>query len=310
VDRDRITVSELQILELVFIGVLTGIVGGMLGVGGSLVMIPAMIEILGPNQHLYQASAMIVNFFVAVPAVVQHRRARAIEPITVQRLLPLTMVAVVTGVLLSELPLFSGEGEAYLRILFGVFLLGFSLLDLRRALLRWQANRLLSAEPSLPQPNPVRPRITLGMCALVALPTGLVSGLLGLGGGVLAVPLQRRFLRIPMRSAIANSATIIIATSVIGGTIKNYAYAVNHDYSFRSFGLALVLIPTAVAGSFLGSRLTHELPLRWVKVAFFLLLSFAALRITYRGFSDVAPQSMNATAHNAGAVQNSVLSSR
>lgn len=287
--------SELQLVELVVIGVFTGLVGGMLGVGGSLVMIPAMIEVLGPNQHLYQASAMIVNFFVAVPAVVQHRRARAIEPVTVLRLLPLTAVAVVAGVLLSELPVFSGDGEAFLRVLFGVFLLGFSLLDLRRALIRWHSNRLLLAEGYSPEPAPARPEISLRMCALVAIPTGLISGLLGLGGGVLAVPLQRRFLRIPMRSAIANSATIIIATSVIGGTIKNYAYAANNDDSWRSLALALVLIPTAVAGSLLGSRLTHQLPLRWIKIAFFLLLSFAAMRITYRGLSDAPVQPTPAT---------------
>ena len=61
--------DDLSLVALVVIGLLTGVVGGMLGVGGSIVLIPAMTEVLGPNQHLFQATAMIVNFFVVVPAV-------------------------------------------------------------------------------------------------------------------------------------------------------------------------------------------------------------------------------------------------
>ncbi|MCH9003289.1 MAG: TSUP family transporter, partial [Planctomycetes bacterium] len=64
---------------MLLIGLFTGVVGGLLGVGGSIVMIPAMTEVIGPDQHLYQAAAMIVNFFVVVPAVYQHRKAGAID---------------------------------------------------------------------------------------------------------------------------------------------------------------------------------------------------------------------------------------
>ena len=74
----------------------------MLGVGGSLIMILALTELLGPDQHLYQSAAMIVNFFVVVPAVIQHRRAKVIELTTVMRLIPLAFAAVIVGVMMSE----------------------------------------------------------------------------------------------------------------------------------------------------------------------------------------------------------------
>ncbi|MCH8251535.1 MAG: sulfite exporter TauE/SafE family protein [Planctomycetes bacterium] len=268
------------IVVLVIIGLIAGLTGGMLGVGGSIVMIPAMTELLGPDQHLYQAAAMIVNLFVVIPAVVHHRRAKAIDPSTIRRLIPFAMVGVVVGVAISETPLFVGEGERYLRGMFGLFLLAVGAIDLYRL-----ARDKVRFGVRLPPPygsdptNCARPTMGWRFAAAVALPTGLVAGLLGVGGGVLAVPLQRRFLGIPIRNAIANSATLIIATALVGATLKNIALIRGHDYGYRSFALAGALIPAAVLGSMIGSRLTHLLPVKAIKTAFFILLVVAAGRL-------------------------------
>jgi len=282
-----------DLIGLAIIGLFAGVIGGMLGVGGSIVMIPAMTEVFGPNQHLYQAAAMIVNFFVVVPAVYQHRRAKAITGATVARIVPLAIVGVVAGVGFSELPLFAGEGEAYLRGLFGLFLLCVALTDLYRLFGKRRAQSNGSSDPL--SITLQKQRAGWRFAGAVAIPTGLVAGLLGVGGGVVAVPLQRRLLGVPMRTAIANSATIIIATSSIGAIAKNYAYVTEHDHSLESFVLAAVLIPTAVVGSLVGSRLTHRVPLRFVKIAFFLLLLLAATRLTYKAARSVSHHAVPST---------------
>ncbi|MFQ5412867.1 MAG: sulfite exporter TauE/SafE family protein [Phycisphaerae bacterium] len=265
--------SALVLAALLTIGLLAGVTGGLLGVGGSIVMIPALTEVLGPNQHLYQAAAMIVNFFVVVPAVVQHRRAGAIDRVSVARLIPPAAIAVVVGVLISELDVFAGGGERHLRGLFGLFLLGVCVTDLYR---------LVRPPPGTPDQASARPRAGWRFAAAVAVPTGLVAGMLGVGGGVLAVPLQRRWLGVPIRRAIANSATIIVATSVIGAGLKNYALITTHGYRLQAVIIAATLAPTAIIGSLVGSRLTHRLPIRHVKIAFLVLLAVAAVRLTYR----------------------------
>jgi uncharacterized membrane protein YfcA len=298
-----------EIVELVLIGLFAGVIGGMLGVGGSIVMIPAMTEVLGPNQHLYQAAAMIVNFFVVVPAVYQHRRAKAINGATVIRIIPLSLLAVLGGVGISELPFFSGSGEAYLRGLFGLFLLFVAVSDLYR-LARRRHNRLDAPTADTDALSAPRP-ISWTAAAFVAVPTGLVAGLLGVGGGIMAVPLQRRFLNIPIHQAIANSATIIVATSLVGATAKNFAYVVDHGHSTASFLLAALLIPTAMIGSSFGSRLTHRLKLTVVKVAFFLLLVVAAFRLTHgavRAVRDAATPSLQAPSEAASARTGSRIS--
>jgi uncharacterized membrane protein YfcA len=278
--------ESFELIALLLIGLFGGFVGGMLGVGGSVVMIPAMTEVLGPNQHLYQAAAMIVNFFVVVPAVYQHRRAKAIDGATVLRLAPLAGVAVIAGVGVSELSLFAGEGEAYLRGLFGLFLLYVVASELVRLFL---SERRWSAETHEESRLYVEGRSARwGLAAAVAVPTGFVAGLLGVGGGIVAVPLQRRLLNVPMRAAVANSAAIIIATSLIGSVAKNYAYVTEHGHGAQSFVLAALLIPTAMIGSLNGAWLTHRMPLRVLKVAFFVLLLVAAVRLTYKAARSVA----------------------
>jgi uncharacterized membrane protein YfcA len=290
-------------VELILIGLFAGFLGGMLGIGGSIIMIPAMTEVLGPDQHKYQAAAMIVNFFVVVPAVYQHRRVRAIDPATVGRLLPLAIVAVLAGVGVSELPFFAGRGEAYLRMLFGMFLFCVAGYDLYKLFSRRKPGLPTSdASPALLEGAAASPSVAGRrpwlFATAVALPTGLVAGLLGIGGGVLAVPLQRRFLGVPMRTAIANSATLIIATSFIGAIAKNYAYISENDYSLETFRLAVLLIPTAILGSLVGSRLTHRLPLKIVKVAFFVLMLAAAVRLTYKAAQSVPPSAAAVTGVN------------
>jgi len=280
----------LENVWLAIIGLAAGLLGGLLGIGGSIVMIPAMTELLGPQQHLYQAAAMIVNFFVAAPAVVQHVRARAVNVAVVRGLVPAAMTATVAGVACSELAVFRGVGSLYLTGLFGCFLFLVAGRDVSALMTLENRRRASNSEKPLPygrgsdDRNGSRELRSWRVAILVGLPTGFVAGLLGVGGGVLAVPLQRRFCGIGIRSAIANSAAMIVALSVVGAGVKNVALAWNHsDVSWtQPFSLALLLIPTAIVGSLAGGRLTHVLPVRTVRVAFDLLLFVAAIRMILR----------------------------
>jgi len=266
---------------LAVVGLVAGLLGGLLGIGGSIVMIPCMREILHGqargNQHLYQAAAMIVNFFVVCPAVYQHVRARAILWPIVARLAPAACVSVVGGVMLSELPVFRHAGEVYLAGIFGLFLFYVAGVNFHRlfgsgralAMEKWGPERTMRAGP-----------------VVVGVAVGLVAGLLGVGGGIVSVPLQQRLLRMPLRNAIANSAVTIIPLSLIGSFLKNQQLVAHHGFELReSVFLAAVLIPTAIAGGFVGGRLTHTLPLRAIRAAFAVLMLVAALRMTFRALA-------------------------
>jgi len=217
---------------------------------------------------------MIVGFFVTTPAVVQHFRAKAIDRASVRRLLPIAAVAVVGGVFVSEARVFSGSGEAYLRLIFAAFLFYSAAIEAVKLLHR------MFHPGSLTGSEEVRPT-TWPVAAMIAVPTGLIAGLLGVGGGILAVPLQRRLLKNDLRSAIANSATMIIATAMVGSITKNYAYIVADARGIAPLKIAAGIAPAAMIGSLVGSRLTHVVPVRALKCLFLALLVIAAVRIGY-----------------------------
>ncbi len=262
-------------LWLVPIGLLAGGFGGMLGIGGSILMIPAMMIVLGADLHVYQGAAMIVNFFVVVPATFQHVRRGAVMPEIVRTTIPTAAIAVLFGVALSESGWFRGPNEIWLSRLFGVFLwyeAGYNLW--RAAAGRGPVATATGVPPA---------RVPWWKAAvLVGIPTGLIGGLLGVGGGILAVPTQQIFLRIPLRQAIANSSATIVCLSAIGATFKNIKLVSQGMTIDRTLGLAAVLIPTAVIGGYWGARLTHKMPVRVLRLVLVVIMAYAGWRLIAR----------------------------
>ena len=270
-----------EFLMLLPLGLLAGTSGGLLGIGGSVVMIPGMVLLFGPNrEHLYQATAMIVNFFVVAPAVVRHLRARAtFRPVT-RLMIPAAILGAVAGVYLSELPVFRGAGQGYLQILFALFL-GYVIAD--------NLWRLRSRRPMPPMNEADSARVSKPLIlTIVGLPTGLLAGLLGIGGGVYAVPTQQVFCRIPLRNAVANSAATILWSSVVGAVVKNLALTSHGQSWSQAVLMAVCLVPTAMVGSWYAAGKVHQWPVGVIRTAFVALLLYCGARLLMVGWGQVS----------------------
>lgn len=267
-------------LAIAGIGLLAGLLGGMLGVGGSTIMIPALVMLFGQderegfNQHLYQAAAMIVTVFISVPAAWKHYKAGAIVPTALKRILPMAFVATILGVWVSNLPIFSqGVGQTPGPVLLGrvlaVFLVYVALDNARKLL-----------HKPRPVDGPLETRsITTPRCSVVGAGMGIVAGLTGLGGGAVAVPLQQWLLKLRLRNCIANSSAMICLTGIVGAVYKNATLG-PHGLSIQpSMMLAGLLIPTAIVGGYGGAWLTHVLPVRVVRGIFVVLLLASAWKM-------------------------------
>ena len=273
-------------------GLFAGLTGGMLGVGGSTVIIPGLAVVLGPAQHLFQAAAMIVNVGVSAPAARGHWRAGAVRVAVLRWLLPGALLGVLGGVAASNLPLFSGlDGERLLSRCLGGFLLYAAAANAWKVWKRWRLPRT-SGTPggagasggggaSGEDDPPARPARTLA----IGLAMGLTAGLLGIGGGAVAVPLQQLLLRLPLRQAIANSSCVICVSAGVGAVLKNATLPQHAGLggealtAVSGLWLAAVLAPTAVLGGRLGAALTHRLPLQAVRSAFVVLMLAAAAKM-------------------------------
>jgi len=272
--------AALDYLWLLLVGLMAGASGGLLGIGGSVVMIPGMVLVLGPEgQHLYQASAMIVNFFVVAPAVVRHTAIGATFPAVTRWMVPSAVLSVIIGVQISELAVFRGAGRGYLQIAFAGFLGYVVAYNLLRV---YTGRRLPRMTPSEASRLP-RWRIAL----LAGLPAGLFGGLLGVGGGLVAVPAQQLALRIPLPNAIANSASTILWTSIVGAVVKNLQLAAHGFSVWQSLILALCLAPSAMIGSYYAAGKVHQWPVRLIRALFIVLLLYCGIRLFAAGWMQV-----------------------
>jgi uncharacterized protein len=260
-------------LTIVLIGFLSGLLGGLLGIGGSIVMIPAMTAVCGPAQHIYQGAGLILSCCVALPAAYQHFRADAVLRPVVRVTIPASVLGVLTGVWLSAGWWFGGTNEGYLSQVFGLFLLyqaGYNVYRL------FSSYRLPDISEIAAEAIPRWKAAVVGVCM------GLVAGLLGVGGGIVAVPLQQVLLRMPLRRAIANSAVSMVLLSLVGAVHKNCAnYCAGLPW-VESVKLAISIVPTAMIGGFLGGWLTHVVPRRALRVAVVMLMCYGGVTMLRR----------------------------
>jgi uncharacterized membrane protein YfcA len=284
----------MELLEQAAIGLVAGLLGGLLGVGGSIVIIPGLILYLdqtsggysGSDQHLIQAAAMICNVFVAAPSVVAHWRARAMMSPVVARLIPSALVGMLAGVALSNSSSFARENGAYLAMILAGFLLYVAIYNTARMFSKVDLEKDFDPEKKLP---------TWRVFA-VGIPMGFLGGLLGIGGGALAVPIQQLVLRLPLRRAIANSAVTIVAVSCIGAIHKNLTLPSHGVSIVSSLQLAVMLIPTAMIGSYLGGGLTHKLPRRVLRLVFVLFMTTMAWLTFYKAWNATPAAETNRAA--------------
>ncbi len=273
------TFTLTQDLILLGVGLFAGLIGGLLGVGGGIIMIPAMVIFLGnaygqDSFHIYKLAAISTSFVLSFPATYRHAKAKAPIYRMLPGILPLAGVGVIVGVIVAST--FVGQYTVWLKRIFGAFL------ELAVISNFYQEYHALRGRQHITKSSPM-PHRRLFIGSLVGLPAGFCAGLLGIGGGVWAVPMQRQVLGIRIRNAIANSAFMVMAVAVV--TSVSLTVSITHlpDYPqvtpWSGFRIALWLAPGALLGGWLGAGLTHKLPVRGLRYGFQVLLIITGLRL-------------------------------
>jgi len=293
------SIAQLSLVAL--IGLLGGAVGGLLGLGGSVFIIPALTLAFGSNQHLYQAGALIANVFVATAASLRHRGKGTIRRDIVPVMAGAAGVAALAGVAISNL-----IPAKPLAALFGAYLCYAAIGEIL-ALARRTADH---AAPESTEGH--RWRLACGAGLL----GGFACGLLGIGGGAVIVPILRRYGRVPLRQAVASSACAIIAASSVAAIAKN---ATIGDLTsptgerldlIGSLGLAAVLSPAAMLGGSIGAALVYRIPLGATRFVLSLLLALSGVRMVLSALpervstpSQTAPDALSSDETHRSAIR-------
>jgi len=273
--------GALNIVGLVGLGLLAGTAGGLLGIGGGVVSVPGLTLIfLAGNpaaNALARSASLVVSTFIGLSSALRHRKAKCVLPRVVCMLLVGGLIGGVTGSLLSS------HLDHWKWIFPGVFA-AFMLYVIAQ-----NARRLLpggdGGERQLSSDEPyrlTRPRM-VGLLS-VGFPMGLLAGLLGIGGGAVAVPMQQTVVRMPLRNAIACSSATIFGTCLVAGTTALLVGTTKSVVGFPWLPLQIgaILLPSAIVGAQIGAHLNHALPLRVVRIVFVVLMVVVCVKMVQK----------------------------
>lgn len=261
---------------ILLIGLVAGVLGGLAGVGGSIIILPALHIAFGPGMfgdpegrpeihHTYMAAAMLVNVAVSFPAMLRHHGEGAVRWPFWRLLLPANLIGILAGVGLSN-----RVGGVTLERLLAVFLLCYCVWNVR--LIMRPRRRKFGGQ------GRVERRAPAGLVAAGGA-TGLLGGLLGLGGGFMLVPLLQLVCNVRLKNAIATSSAVLCVTAAFGAAMKIGTLSSHEESAAAAFALAGLMAPTAILGASAGAKWLHRMPVTAVRIVITGLVFGAVVRM-------------------------------
>ncbi|HLR55876.1 MAG TPA: sulfite exporter TauE/SafE family protein [Actinomycetales bacterium] len=127
---------------------------------------------------------------------------------------------------------------------------------------------------ALEPPSQSGPRPAVYKLLAVGLAAGILSGLLGVGGGVIIVPLLALWLAFPQKMSQATSLVAIFFASISGAV----SYGLGGDILIVP---ALLIAVAGISGTFIGAWLLHRMAEHQVQMLFVIILVIAAVRMAW-----------------------------
>jgi uncharacterized membrane protein YfcA len=273
-------------LLVIGISIFAGLLGSLVGVGGGVIVVPALSLFLGVDIRASIAASIIAVVATSNGAASGYVRQR----LTNLRLAMLLETATAAGALCGATLAVYIPGRG-LYLLFSMVL----------AYTAWSMSRPKPQDSAVPSGLPTDSwaqrlkldgsyfdkalqkevtyrvsRTKLGL--VVSYAAGALSGLLGIGGGVLKVPVMNLAMGIPIKACTATSNFMIGVTAATGAAV----------YFTRGDVLPFVAAPVAVGvllGAKIGSRLLGYIESHWIRVAFVAVMVVSAIQMFWRAIA-------------------------
>lgn len=247
-------------------GLCIGFVAALLGIGGGMLMVPALFFIFillkvpdDMRMHLAAGTSLFIMIATSVGSVCSHASQRNVVWEMTRRTIPGIAIGVVLGALLA-----AGLKSHTLAIIFAVVLVAISVI-------------MIFGFKATPKERP-RP----GLLAASGFGTviGFKSGLLGVGGGALSVP-WLTWLGFPQNKVSGTSSTFTFPAAVIGTVAfmltGEDSVAIPHTIGYVFWPALPVAGVASIIGTLIGARLTRHVPGHLLRIIFGILLLGVAL---------------------------------
>ena len=249
---------------IVVVGVMAGFLAGLFGVGGGILIVPGLVLAAGMDQRLAHGTSLAAVLPISIASLVTYATHGNVDwNVAVWLAIGAVAGAVIGTKLLHVLP------HRTLGLLFAAILI----ISAIRLFVPVDADGRGDVTP-----------ITIGALLVVGLATGILAGLLGVGGGIVMVPAMILLFGIPPVVAKGTSAAVIIPTAVMG-TWRNRKKG-NADIRAAAI-IGVAGIVTAALGGILADKMSDDLS----NILFATLLLVVAARLLWQLRSERAEAS-------------------
>lgn len=240
-------------LPSIGIGLAAGVFGGLVGLGGGIVAMPLMVAILKLTQHRAVATSLVMVVFTGLAGASTYAMQGTVDWVAGMLIFPAAMVTANMGArLANRLP------EWRLKRVFGWYMVFVAL--------------LLVLKPYIPHvEEPLQGWVRVLPLLFTGAIAGFASGLLGVGGGTITVPIMVLLVGLDQHTAQGTSLLAMIPSALVG----SYTH-----YRYGNLAQQFVpgLIMGIVLGAFAGSLVANQLPELWLRVVFAVVLIWTATR--------------------------------
>jgi len=257
-------------LASILLGAAAGLLAGLFGVGGGLVVVPVLAILFAAQGFpgelvmiMSVATSLAAIIFTSISSVLAHHRLNSVLWDKVLTMGPGIMAGTAIGTVVAD----HIAGDV-LRFIFIIYLIGVGV------------QMALRLKPK-PGQQPPSKALDLSVAGVI----GLLSSLLGIGGGTLIVPFLVHF-QTPMRNAVAIASACGLPIAVVG-TI-GYALLGKDASQLPEWSLGYIYVPsflgivlTSMYTAPMGAKLAHKLPAEELKRYFSLLLFVMAAKLIW-----------------------------
>lgn len=267
-------VAEL-LAPLLVLGLCSGFLAGLFGIGGGMLMVPFLTLILGRGGvgagmavKMAIATSMATIMFTSLSSVRAHHRRGAVRWPLVRGLAP----GIVAGGLLAGAGAFALLKGQALALVFGLFV-------------TFSATQMLTGK----KPAPHRQMPGPGGQAAAGGVIGFLSGLVGAGGGFVSVPFMT-WCNVPIHNAVATSAALgvpVALASTAGYVVGGWGLpaALPGAFGYLYLPALAVIAVASVLMAPLGARAAHAMNVAQLRRAFAALLYCLALYMLFKAFA-------------------------
>ncbi|WNY24277.1 hypothetical protein MmiHf6_16070 [Methanimicrococcus hongohii] len=265
----------LFLAALVIGGTVAGSFSGLIGIGGSIILVPLQFYLLTRAGYpadialkVSIATALCFTFFTSFSSAYNHSKHKAV-------LWKKALLMGVFGFMFSFVGGYIASllDAGWLSITFGVVVLVASL--------RFMTMKNANDDPEEMSTNP----ILFAVCGCIM---GLLSGLTGIGGGLILIPLVIFLVKMPLRQAIGTSSATIIFTA-FGGVIS---YIINgagieglppYSFGYINIVMWIALVIPGIIFAAIGAKTSHRINQKYVRAAFSVITLLVGIGMILKG---------------------------